>query len=163
MSQGMLTKGIRAMPLVAAAFVAEGCGMRDVALPPVPQPEKPAPAKVQMEEPAPVTALPVRTFGTELTLTAVSVRSDATTWKAHISFSPSINVREGGLVKVHVHDTGSDQFVKVGEKDIPISMKSVHFVEVTFDAKQALTAPYAYGVLHDDGFLDVRIESRGSR
>ena len=161
MFQGELTRLGGAGVLAAAALAAEGCGNNNAALPPVPQPEKTPPAEVRKEGHAPVTAIPVRTYGTELKLTAVSVGPEATSWKAAVTFSPELTVKGDALLRINIYDSGSSQFVTVAEKKLPSG--SVSSIDFTFDAKQALTAPYAFAILRDDGIVDLRIESLRAR
>jgi hypothetical protein len=147
--------------LAVAAFAAEGCGSNNSSSPPVPQPEKTPQAEVEKEGPAQVTALPVRTFGTELRLTAVLVRPDFTNWKAAVTFSPDLTVNGDSVLKVNIYDSEAREFVTLAEKELPIG--SISSIDFTFRSKQALTASYAYAVSRDDGVIDLRIESLQAR
>jgi hypothetical protein len=147
---------------LATVFAAGGCGQPDGALPPVPPPEQTPPAAVRREGPGPATGVTLRTFGAELILTAESSRPDGTTtWRADVTFSPGLTVNHGCILRVHIYDPKSGQFVTVAEKPLPSGpLSSVGF---TFDATQPLPHLYAYGIPREDGSLDLKVASEEGR
>ena len=143
MFQERLAKLSSAAVLTAASFAAEGCGGKEPTF-------------------SPVSA--VRTFGTELKLTVVEARSDTTTWKANVTFSPGLAVNADSLLQVTIYDGEHHELVNVLKKELPReTIKTISSIEFTFDTKQVISAPYAYAIFRDDGVLDLRIESLKSR